>query len=101
MGRDRGRQQRPGYAQRHVSLVADIPHKLVFGRLEHRVQRDGQLNHSEVGTKMPAVFGQHRDHFIPDLLGKLLKLLHRTLPLKLPPRPPTLKSISTEVVVPW
>ena len=37
-----------------IGLVADVPDQLVAGRVEHIVQRDGELDHAEPGAEMPA-----------------------------------------------
>src|SRR4026207_1683361 len=54
----------------HVNLVADIPDKLVFGRIEDVVQRDGELDDAKIGAEVPAVPGQTSDHFGPDFIGQ-------------------------------
>ncbi len=67
----------PGQQLVDVGLVADIPNEFVPGRGEHVVQRQRQLHHSEVRPQVAAVFGQHRDQFMPDFLGQLLELFQR------------------------
>ncbi len=37
-----------------VGLVADIPHQAVIGGVEDVMQGDGQLDHAEAGTEVPA-----------------------------------------------
>src|SRR5690606_19963536 len=37
-----------------VGLMAHIPYQAVFRSVEHVVQRDGEFNHAEASTKMPA-----------------------------------------------
>ena len=53
----------------NVNLVAHIPDEFVLGRVEDAVQRDGQLDHTEVRTEMAAGFGQPGDEFLPDFAG--------------------------------
>ncbi len=67
----------PGEQLVHVRLVADVEEKVVGGRVENIVQRDGQFHHTEVGAKMPASAGQHRDEFAANLFGKLNQLGQR------------------------
>ncbi len=45
----------PGQNLVDIALVADIPDKLVFGRVKYRVQRDGQLDDPEVRAEMTAI----------------------------------------------
>ena len=58
-----------------VGLVADVPHDAVLGRLEHRVQRDGQLDRAEVGRQVPAGLGYRVEHVGAKLFGQLVQLL--------------------------
>ena len=48
---------------------------LSFGRVEDPVQRDGQLDHAEVGAEVPAGLGDLVDEEGADLLGQLVQLL--------------------------
>ena len=45
----------------NVCLVAHIPDDLVFGRVEHVVQRHRQLHHAQAGPKVPASLGHGVD----------------------------------------
>jgi hypothetical protein len=54
-----------------VGLVADVPEDLVLGRLEQRVQGDGQLAGPEVGPEVTADFADRVDDVLADLLGHL------------------------------
>src|ERR1017187_1529774 len=60
-----------------VHLVADVPDKLVLGRVENAVQRDGQFDHAEIRREVAAGLAQHRDQFVTDFLCQRLQLLHR------------------------
>src|SRR5262245_65812657 len=57
--------------------MAHVPDKLVGRRVKDAVQRQRQLDHSEVWTEMPAIFGEHRDQLLADFAGKLRELLQR------------------------
>jgi len=62
-----------------VALVGDVPDDLVAGRVEHVVQRQGQLHHAEVRGEVAAVLGHHLDEQIADLLGQDVHLLEGEL----------------------
>ena len=55
-----------------VCLVADVPEDLVAGRVEHAVQRDGELAGAEVGAEMTADLADRVDDVGPHLLRDLL-----------------------------
>ncbi len=54
-----------------IGLVADVPDQPVARRLEHRVQRDGQLDHAERGAEMAAGDGDGVNRLGAQLLGEL------------------------------
>ena len=54
-----------------VGLVADVEEDLVLGRVEDGVQREGQLDHAEIGAEMAAGFGESLDEEGADLLRQL------------------------------
>ena len=58
-----------------IGLVADIPDELVLRRVEHLVERDGELHHAEAGAKMAA---GHRD-CIDGLLAELCRDLRQVV----------------------
>ena len=60
-----------------VALVAHVPDKLVLRRAEDLVQRDGELDHAQVGAEVAAGFGQGVDQFLANLFGQLLALFER------------------------
>ena len=37
-----------------IALMADIPNQMVFGRVIHIVQGDGQLDRAQIAGEMPA-----------------------------------------------
>jgi hypothetical protein len=62
-----------------VALVAHVPDKLVLGRAEDLVQRDGQFDDAEVGAEMAARLGEGLDEFLADVRRQLLALFQREL----------------------
>ena len=60
-----------------IGLMADVPDQPVVRRIEHRVQRDGELDHAEAGAEMAAGLGDGVDGLSPQLVGELLELLGR------------------------
>ena len=60
-----------------IGLVADVPDQPVGRRVEHVVQRHGQLDHAEAGAEMAAGLGDRVDGLPPQLVGQLLELLGR------------------------
>jgi hypothetical protein len=67
--------QPPGKHFMDVTLVADIEDKLVLRRFEDPMERNGQLDHSEVRAEVAAGLRQHFDQFVADFLGKLRQFL--------------------------
>ena len=63
----------------YIALVSDVPQDAVVGRVEDEMQRDGQLDHSEVGGKMTAVFGYHVYQPAAQLFGKRGQFFGRQL----------------------
>ena len=57
-----------------VGLVADVPHQAIVGRVEHVVQRDGQLDGAEVRTEVPARLRDRLEQVAAQLDGQLLQL---------------------------
>ena len=61
----------PGKHLVDVALVADVEDKLVLWRVENAVQRDRQLDHTEIRTEMAAGLREHLDQFIAHFLREL------------------------------
>ncbi len=61
----------------NVSLMADIKQKVVFRCVEDIVQGDGQLNNTEVGTKVAPGSREHRDQLLANLGGQFFQLRDR------------------------
>jgi hypothetical protein len=61
----------------HVGLVAHVEDDGVAGRVEGTVDRDGELDHAEVGSKVAAGPGHPVHQELADLDGKPLQLLMR------------------------
>ena len=78
----------PGEHFVDVNLMAHVPDKLVLGRVENAVQRDGQLHHAEIRAEMPAVFGEPGDQFLPDFPGQFLQAAATRAFSRAPARPP-------------
>lgn len=54
-----------------IRLVADVPDKLVVGRIEGDVKGQGQFDHTQVGRQVPATLRHSRDDFLTHLLREL------------------------------
>ena len=60
-----------------IGLMADVPDQAVARRVEHPMQRDGQLDHAEAGAQMPAGDRDGVDGLLPQLVGDLNQILFR------------------------
>src|SRR4249919_2780684 len=60
-----------------VALVADIPNNFVGRRVEHVMQRYGQLDYAQSRTKVAAGFCDCVDGFGAQFVGELLELFSR------------------------
>ena len=58
-----------------IGLVADVPHQLVAGRVEHIMDGDRQLDHAEPGAEVPAGHRHGRDRLLAELVGELRELI--------------------------
>ena len=65
----------PGQDLVRVGLVADVPHQPVVRRVEHVMQRDGQLHRAEIGRQMAAGLAHRVDQKLAQLVGQLRQLL--------------------------
>ena len=59
----------PGQDLVRIALVPDIPDDLVVRRLEHMMQRRGQLDHAQTGTEMSAGDRHRVDRLGTQLVG--------------------------------
>jgi hypothetical protein len=57
-----------------VGLVADVPHQAIVGRVEHVMQRDGQLDRAEVRAEMSARLRDRLQQVPAQFDGQLLQL---------------------------
>jgi len=57
-----------------ISLVADVPHDAIFRRVEHVVQRNGQLDRAEIGRQVAAGLRHGIEHVLAQLVCQLLQL---------------------------
>jgi hypothetical protein len=60
-----------------IGLVAHVPDQPVARRVEHVVQRCGQLHHAEAGAQMTAGDRDDLDQVAAQLVGQLLQLFDR------------------------
>ena len=58
-----------------IGLMTDIPDQPVGRRVEHVMQRDGELDHAEAGAEMAAGHGHRGDQLLSQLFGELLQLV--------------------------
>src|SRR5687768_803200 len=63
-----------------ITLMADVPHDLVTGRVEHRVNGDGQLDDPESRTDMTACPGADFYQPLPHRGRQLAQLVARHRP---------------------
>ncbi len=68
----------PGQDLVRIGLVPDIPDQAVIRRVEHGMDRHGQLDHAKPGPKMPARHRNRADRFLAQLIGDLLQILSRS-----------------------
>ena len=61
----------------HVRLMSGIEDDGVIGRVKHPMDRDAQLDDTEVGAEMPAGLGDGRHQKAPDLVGEPGQLVGR------------------------
>ena len=57
-----------------IALMADVPNQMVFGRVVHIVQGDGQLDRAQIAGEMPAGFAYRIQQKLPQLGGDLGQL---------------------------
>jgi hypothetical protein len=62
-----------------IGLMADIPDQPVVWRVEHRVERHRQLDHTERGAEVAAGDGNRVDCLAAQLSGKLFQLFRRQI----------------------
>ena len=58
----------------HVCLVAGVPQNCVGGRVEYAVQRQRQLDGTEVAAEVPSVLGDGLHDEVADFSGQIGKL---------------------------
>jgi hypothetical protein len=54
--------------------MSHIPDKLVFGRIEYIMKRNGEFYHTQTGTKMPSENRHHIDDVLPKVLADQMKV---------------------------
>src|SRR5678815_1369881 len=60
-----------------IPLVANVPHQLVAGSVEDRVERDRQLDDTESRANMPASARADVDQPLPNLVGERAQFIAR------------------------
>src|SRR6266478_5701274 len=65
----------PGKYLVDITLVTDVHDKSVAWCVENAMQRDGQFDHAEIRTKMPACLRKDSDQLIAHFLRKLRQIL--------------------------
>jgi hypothetical protein len=63
-----------------VGLVADVPDEPVVRRVEHVVERHGELDHPKPGAEVAAGYCHRVDRFLPQFVSKLAQLAGIELP---------------------
>jgi hypothetical protein len=59
----------------HVALMADVHEDTITRGVEHSMQRNRELSHSEVRSEMPAGLRENFDQFIAHFLSELRQIL--------------------------
>ena len=59
-----------------ICLVTNVPHHLVFGRIEDIVQGDCQFDHAEACPEVAAFFADHIHNVLPEFIADLWQILH-------------------------
>ena len=54
-----------------ITLMADVPDQPIGRRVEHMVQRHGQLDHAQAGAEMAAGHGDRVDRLLTQLVRQL------------------------------
>ena len=65
----------PGQDLVRIALMADVPDQLVVGRIEHIMDRRGQLHHAQARSQMAAGDADRRDGFGAQFVRQLAQLL--------------------------
>src|SRR5690349_17284398 len=63
-----------------IALVADVPDQSVVRRVEHIMQRHGELDHAKACAEMAAGLRHSVDGFLPQFLSELRQLCRIKLP---------------------
>ena len=65
----------PGQDLVRIALVPDVPHQLVFRRIENIVDRRGQFDHAQTRSQMATGLADRVDHFGTQFVGELPQLV--------------------------
>ena len=74
------RSRRPVRILCGYALVADVPDELVIRRVEHFMQRDGELDHAKACAKMAAGHRDGIDGLLAELGRELRQVMRRRRP---------------------
>ena len=58
-----------------IALVANVPDELVFGGVEHGVDRGCKLDYAEACAQVPTGFGNRADGGAADIIGQLFDFI--------------------------
>ena len=58
-----------------ISLVANVPYKLVIRCVIDVVKCYGKLNHTKARSEMPAMYADHVNNILPQLISYKLELV--------------------------
>ena len=58
-----------------ISLVADIPYKLIIRRVENVMNGNSQFNGPQAGTQMAGVMRNHINNVLPNLAAQYWKII--------------------------
>jgi len=57
-----------------IGLMPHIPDDAIVWAVEHEMECQGELNHPQARSQMPAVHGERPDDDLTNFLGQLLEL---------------------------
>src|SRR5262245_45124395 len=70
----------PGQDFVRIRLMTDVPDQTVLRRVEHVMQRNGELHHAKAGAEMTPGDRHGADRLAPELFGEARELVLRKLP---------------------
>jgi len=67
----------PGNQLVGICLMTHIPDDLIFRRIEHIMERNGQFNNAQAGRKVSSGIGYSFNDFLTDFIGQAFKITNR------------------------